>query len=79
MNKKMLLARRLREIRLALYGEDGVDILARALHVPPQTWCNYERGVTMPAEVLIGFLEVTGADVQSLLTSEIDRPRILIN
>ena len=74
MNKKALLARRVREIRLEHFGEYGVDILAQALKIPPQTWLNYERGVTMPAEVLLGFLEVTGADPQSLLTGDIKTP-----
>jgi len=79
MDRKALLARRVREIRLERYGEQGVGTLAQALDIPVQTWLNYERGVTLPAEVLLGFLEVTGADPQSLLTGETNRLVIRIN
>ncbi len=79
MNKKALLARRIREIRLELYGENGLPTLAQSLKVPAETWLNYERGVTMPADVLLEFLELTGADPQSLLTGETRRPVIRID
>ena len=62
MKRKALLAHRVREIRLKLFGEDGLSALARALDIPAGTWLNYELGVTMPAEVLLAFLEITGAD-----------------
>jgi len=72
MNKKALLGCQLRQIRLEHFGEDGLNVLARALNIPPQTWLNYERGVTMPAEVLLGFLQVTGADPQSLFNGKVE-------
>jgi DNA-binding transcriptional regulator YiaG len=70
MNKQAFLACRIREIRERLYGENGAEMLARALNVPVQTWRNYERGVTMPAHVLLEFLELTGSDPASLLTDD---------
>jgi hypothetical protein len=73
MKRKAALADRMREIRLDLYGEDGLENLTRALEVPAQTWRNYERGITMPAELMIEFLVLTGVDPNWLLTGEGDR------
>ena len=38
--------------------------------LPARTWYNYETGVTVPAEVLLGFIEQTGANPIWLLTGE---------
>ena len=46
---------------------------ATALGLPEATWLNYERGVTMPAVILLEFLELTGASPHWLLTGEGDR------
>ena len=73
MNRNTSLARRVHEIRHYLYGENGLEGLARALGVPVPTWLNYERGVSMPAEVLLDFMEVTGVDPRWLRTGEGDR------
>ncbi len=73
MNPKTSLVQRICELRRDLYGENGVEAVARALDLPPQTWRNYERGVTMPAHVILEFLDVTGADPHWLLTGEGDR------
>ncbi len=73
MNRKSLLACRVREIRDYLYGGHGIDALAQALGVPAQTWLNYERGINMPAEVLLEFLEVTRVDPHWLRTGEGER------
>jgi DNA-binding transcriptional regulator YiaG len=64
---KALLARRLKEVRVECYGEKGATELARALGVPARTWYNYERGVTVPAEVRLRFIELTGAEPAWLL------------
>ena len=66
------LADRLREIRYEQFGEE-VDPLAEALEVPARTWVNYEEGVTIPAEILLLFIELTHADPHWLLTGEGDR------
>jgi SOS-response transcriptional repressor LexA len=49
--------------------------LARRLNLPARTWYNYETGVTVPAEVLLGFIEQTGANPNWLLNGEGSRYR----
>jgi len=69
-NVKASLSRRLREIRQELFGEHGGPELARRLSLPARTWYNYETGVTVPAEVLLGFIDQTGANPIWLLSGE---------
>ena len=75
MNVKASLSRRLREIRQEIFGDHGGPELARRLGLPARTWYNYETGVTVPAEVLLGFIEQTGAHPIWLLTGEGPRYR----
>ena len=63
---------RIRAVRIEIYGEDGIEDLAEC-HIPPQTWRNYERGVTIPAVVMLKLLSVTGTDPHWMLTGEGDR------
>src|SRR4051812_39641638 len=65
---KTALADRLRLIRTEKYGERGGPELARHLGLPIRTWYNYETGVTVPAEVLLKFIDMTGANPVYLLT-----------
>jgi len=69
-NVKASLSRRLREIRQELFGDHGGPELARRLNLPARTWYNYETGVTVPAEVLLSFIEQTGANPVWLLSGE---------
>lgn len=69
-NIKASLSRRLREIRQELFGEHGGPELARRLSLPARTWYNYETGVTVPAEVLLGFIDQTGTNPLWLLSGE---------
>jgi hypothetical protein len=69
------LAERLREIRVELYGERGGSEMARRLGVPIRTWYNYESGVTVPAEVLLKFLELTSVEPLWLLHGRGERFR----
>lgn len=69
------LAERLREIRVELFGERGGSEMARRLGVPIRTWYNYESGVTVPAEVLLRFLELTSVEPQWLLRGRGERFR----
>jgi SOS-response transcriptional repressor LexA len=69
-NVKASLSRRLREIRQEIFGEHGGPELARRLNLPARTWYNYETGVTVPAEVLLGFIDQTGANPAWLLSGE---------
>jgi hypothetical protein len=74
-NVKASLSRRLREIRQDLFGEHGGPELARRLNLPARTWYNYETGVTVPAEVLLSFIDQTGANPMWLLSGEGSRYR----
>lgn len=65
--EKCCLAERLRQIRVDLYGDRGGSEMARQLGVPIRTWYNYESGVTVPAEVLLRFLELTRVEPRWLL------------
>jgi hypothetical protein len=62
MRSKWDLARRLREVRVKLYGVHGGSELSRLLGVPSRTWAHYEQGVTIPGEVLLAFVVETGID-----------------
>ena len=73
MTSNAVIAERVREIREELYGESGIEVVAQDLSVPPETWLNYERGVIMPANVVLAFLDLTGADPHWLLTGEGER------
>ena len=67
---KASLSRRLREIRQEQFGEHGGPELARRLNLPARTWYNYETGVTVPAEVLLAFIDQTGANPLWLLSGD---------
>jgi hypothetical protein len=73
MDRRIRLGMRLREIRETLYGEGGAAALADALGVPGETWRNYERGVTIPGDLLLEFIDLTGADPHWLLTGAGER------
>ncbi len=67
------LSRRVRQMRLELYGELGGPALAEALGLSAETWANYESGVIIPAPVILGFIELTRADPHWLLTGQGER------
>ena len=69
-NVKASISKRLREVRQELFGEHGGPELARRLNLPARTWYNYETGVTVPAEVLLAFIDQTGANPVWLLSGE---------
>ncbi|MFO0887881.1 MAG: S24 family peptidase [Isosphaeraceae bacterium] len=69
-NVKAALSRRLREIRQELFGDHGGPELARRLGLTPRIWYNYETGVTVPAEILLAFIEQTGANPSYLISGE---------
>ncbi len=71
--ERRAVAARIREIRRELFGEHGGPELARRLNLPARTWYNYETGVTVPAEVLLRFLDQTGVNPVWLLSG--DGPR----
>jgi hypothetical protein len=67
------LGHRVRETRRALFDEHGGPQLAKALGVPYRTWMNYEAGVTIPAPVILRFIEVCGASPRWLLAGDGER------
>lgn len=64
---KCHLSERLREVRIELFGDRGGSEMARRLGLPIRTWYNYEAGVTVPAEVLLRFVELTAVEPLWLL------------
>jgi hypothetical protein len=60
------LVERLRLVRIEKYGLSGTAEIARELGIPEQTWCNYERGVTVPGELLLRFIVLTSVDPEWL-------------
>jgi hypothetical protein len=71
-NRHAGLAQRLRAIREAVFGGEGVPLLAQELHLPARTWRNYEGGAAakIPAAVLIRFIDLSGASLLWLLTGQ---------
>lgn len=67
---KSSLSERLKQIRTMLFGERGGPEMARRLNLPIRTWYNYESGVTVPAEVALKFVELTGVDPMWLLRGQ---------
>ncbi len=64
---KASLAGRLKSIRKEIYGDEDLSRLAGLLGLPERTWTNYEAGVTIPGEVLLRFMELTGTGPAWLL------------
>lgn len=67
---KSALSSRIRQIREDLYGQHGGPLLAEALRIPFRTWVQYEAGETIPALVILRFIEITAAHPHWLLTGE---------
>jgi hypothetical protein len=70
---RMLIGQRLRQIRVELYGTHGGSKLAANLGIPPRTWYNYEIGVTVPADVILQFLQITSVNPSWLLHGQGER------
>ena len=73
MNPSHVLAVRLREVRVEMFGDHGGPVMAEALGLPIRTWDHYESGVIIPGLVLLRFIEITGADPHWLLTGQTRR------
>lgn len=61
------LARRLRAIRLEVFGVHGGPELARLLGLTARAWWEYESGAPVPVEVMFGLLDLTSANLDWLL------------
>jgi hypothetical protein len=67
---------RLRLIREEVFGPEGLSELAARLGIPAPAWQSYEEmGELAPAQILLRFIEVTGADPLWLLRAEGPRYR----
>ena len=64
---KGALAGRLCQIRIELFGENGLEELAASLGIPAPTWQTYESGTIVPAEVLLALVDLTGVEPDWLL------------
>jgi hypothetical protein len=62
------IAERLRILAHEKYGEANSWWFAPALGLPPQTLLNYDAGCTIPAEVILAIIEITGVHPHWLLT-----------
>jgi hypothetical protein len=74
----IVLAGRIFSLRVDRHGEDasGLAAMAAELGLPERTWANYEAGVTLPAPVMLKFIEITQANPAWLLTGAGDRYRL---
>jgi hypothetical protein len=73
LSNQLLLAHRVRAIRKELVGDHGGPLLAEALRLPFRTWMNYEAGCTIPAQVILLFIDITAAHPHWLLTGDGDK------
>ena len=64
---KLALAARLVALRSELYGARGAPAMARWLGIPTRTWYNYERGCTVPAEIILKVITATSVEAEWLL------------
>jgi hypothetical protein len=67
------LARRLRNLRIDLFGEDGASILARRLRIPQRTLDRMEAGRPISGALILQLIEVTGVNPHWLLHGEGER------
>ncbi|MDR3639252.1 MAG: hypothetical protein P4L84_35955 [Isosphaeraceae bacterium] len=62
---------RLRQVRIEIFGDDGIDELAEQLGMAPQTWRNFEAiGELISAAQLHEFVELTGTHPLWLLRGQ---------
>lgn len=73
LSNQLLLAHRVRAVREELFGDHGGPLLAKALRLPFRTWLNYEAGCTIPAQVILHFIDITAAHPHWLLTGDGDK------
>src|SRR5690348_12776414 len=58
---------RVKQVRIELFGVDGGPLVARSLGIPWRTWAHYEAGMTMPATVMLKFIQLTSVEPGWLL------------
>ncbi len=75
---KRALAERIRELRRRHFGARGKARFAEALGLTNDEYQRFERGTIPPGEVLVRICEVTGEDLQWLLTGVAARGTVVI-
>lgn len=73
------LGRRIAELRRRHFGSRGRGEFARRLQVGEDEYARYERGRVPPGDVLVRMCEVTGEDLQWLLTGVAGRGTMVIS
>lgn len=73
------LAKRLRELRRRHFGPRGKAEFAQRLQIPLDEYERYERGTLPPGELMVRACEVTGEDLQWLLTGVAARGTVVIS
>lgn len=73
------LAERIRDLRRRHFGARGKAALAEKLAVPVEEIERYERGTIPPADKLVRLCEITGEDLQWLLTGVSSRGTVVIS
>ncbi len=73
------LAERIRDLRRRHFGARGKAALAEKLGVPLDELDRYERGTIPPADKLVRLCEITGEDLQWLLTGVSSRGTVVIS
>lgn len=61
---------RIRELRIRFAGERGKSNFARSLGISPSTYNYYEENRVPPIETLLAICQITGADLNWLLTGQ---------
>lgn len=72
------LAQRIKDLRRRHFGLRGPEQLAQKLGISTDEYLRYERGVVPPGEIMVRLCEVTGEDLQWLLTGVAGRGAVVI-
>ncbi len=73
------LAQRIRELRRRHFGARGKAEFARRLDLPLEAYERFERGTVPPGDVMVRMCDVTGEDLQWLLTGTAARGTVVIS
>jgi hypothetical protein len=78
-NPEHAVCQRIRELRRRHFGARGAELFAQRLGVPLGEYRSFERNAIPPGEVLVRMCELTGEDLQWLLTGVAGRGTIVIS
>lgn len=73
------LGKRIAEIRRRHFGPRGKSTLAEKLGLSPEDITRFERGSIPPGEIMVALCELTGEDLQWLLTGIASRGTVVIS